>query len=91
MLKQLVALALSGLVVILAGAPLQARDRSGYYEWSTKRPFSGWVGPPSHSYYCDYIKYPVRKCSYRNVCRRGKCRQQENCKVVGWDIRQSCY
>ncbi len=91
MLNRLFALVLSGAALLAVASPAPAGNRSGYYEWSTKRPFSGWVGPPPHSYYCDYIKYPVRKCTYRRVCKGGKCGRREVCKVVGWDIRQSCY
>lgn len=81
----ILALTLSGLVPI---GSAHARD---YYEWSTRKPFSGWVGGGRRSYYCDYIKYPVRDCDTRQVCKRGKCRTTETCRVVGWDIRQSCY
>lgn len=82
-----------GVMAILALACLapqgvQARD---YYEWSTRRPFSGWVWGGRRSYYCDYIRYPKRDCRPRKVCRGGRCSVQERCRVVGWDIRQSCY
>lgn len=90
MRKMLTAVALSAAVIALGALPALA-DRGGYYEWSTRRPFSGWVGVPPYSYYCDYIRYPVRECGYRTVCRHGKCYEREQCRIVGWDIRQSCY
>jgi hypothetical protein len=89
--RTVLALAASCVVLTAMTAATFAGDRSGYYEWSTKRPFSGWVGPPPHSYYCDYIRYPVRRCSSRRVCKGGKCWHKESCRVVGWDIRQTCY
>lgn len=85
----LIASAAVAAAVVVAPAETAARD---YYEWSTRRPFSGWVwGGGRRSYYCDYIRYPVRECRPRKICHKGKCRTEERCRVVDWDIRQTCY
>jgi hypothetical protein len=77
---------------LAGGLPKAVQARDNYYEWSTRHPFSGWVwGGGRHSYYCDYIRYPVRRCSRQKVCQGGRCWWTENCRVVGWDIRQTCY
>lgn len=75
-------------IFVFASAASLAAPR--YYEWQTNRPFSGWVGVGPHSYYCDYIRYPVRRCGPVRVCKRGKCWTRQNCRVVGWRIMQSC-
>ena len=60
------------------------------YEWSTKRPFSGFVSYGARTLYCDYIKYPKRRCYPQRVCNGGRCYSKQKCKFVGWDIRQTC-
>ena len=90
MAKMIIAGAAAAFLLVSGLAPALAYSR--YYEWSTNRPYSGWAGIGTKSYYCDYIKYPVRKCRHKRVCRRGNCWSvQTNCRTVGWDIRQSCY
>lgn len=92
MVKPVIAGMVLALALFAGLAPGAAAQRgNGYYEWSTKRPFSGWVGFGRRRYYCDYIRYPVRDCRRQRVCRSGRCWTEENCRVVGWDIRQSCY
>ena len=68
-------------IVVASSLPASA---STYKEWSTDYPFSGFHGYSKHSSYCDYIKYPKRHCFYTKYGKR-------ICKIVGWDIRQSCY
>jgi len=77
------------LAAVLAGSSVSAFS-APYYEWSTKYPYSGFRGAGKHSVYCDYIKYPKRHCSYKKVCSHGKCWTKKQCRVVGWDYRQSC-
>lgn len=89
-MKQILIAGAVGAIACLL-APTATIAQTGYYEWSTKRPFSGWVGTGRRNYYCDYIKYPVRKCSKQRVCKSGRCWWKENCRTVGWDIRQTCY
>lgn len=72
----------AGVAVIAALAGDAARAQ--YYEWETKRPFSGFIGIGPRSIYCDYIRYPKRVCSYDRYGNSHKCR------VVGWEIRQHC-
>ena len=79
-------------LLLVSGILPAAAHHSRYYEWSTTRPYSGWAGIGTKSYYCDYIKYPVRKCRHKRVCRHGNCWSvRTNCRTVGWNIRQSCY
>ena len=65
---------------LLSGAPASA----AYYEWSTNRPFSGFLQFGRHSLYCDYIRYPIRKCDHDRYGNPVRCR------VVGWNVRQHC-
>lgn len=89
MLRKILATAVLAAVVSAGAAPAFARS---YHEWSTRHPFSGWHGGYGRdSSYCDYIKYPIRDCHTTRVCRHGKCATRRRCKVVDWDIRQSCY
>ena len=96
MIGRILAAAAVAAFVIAASAPASAKS-GGYwnvgarsYQWSTNRPFSGWVMFGARSYYCDYIKYPKRRCYSKRVCKGGRCYPQQKCKFVGWDIRQTC-
>lgn len=51
-------------------------------EYKFDKPMHGYSGH-SGSYYCDYQRLPVRKCS---VDRGGN----EHCSIVGWKLRQMC-
>lgn len=44
--------------------------------------YEGWVTPRK---YCTYKRFPQRECSFD--ARRGR----EVCKVVGWELEQTCY
>ncbi len=83
-------LSATALAAMLASGSIPAVAQT-YLEWSTNHPFSGFRGGYTRSgSYCDYIRYPIRKCGPHRVCRRGKCRTERSCRVVGWDTRQSC-
>lgn len=91
-MRQLILIICAAAMAVVLLPHERAAARDGYYEWSTRRPFSGWIGGGGRrSYYCDYIRYPVRDCSPRKVCRKGRCQVEERCRVVDWDIRQTCY
>ncbi len=84
-------LSATAFVAMVASSTVPAVAQT-YFEWSTDRPFSGFRGGYTRSgSYCDYIRYPIRDCSHRKVCHRGKCTTRRSCRVVGWDTRQSCY
>lgn len=51
-------------------------------DYQFKKPMHGFSGH-SGNYYCDYQRYPDRKC----VVIGGV----EKCKIVGWTLRQHCY
>ena len=70
--------------VLIVGASLPAAAGDTYEEWSTTQPFSGFKGTTSRKSFCDYIRYPKRRCSNNRYGKRV-------CKVVGWDVRQACY
>ncbi|MEO1544350.1 MAG: hypothetical protein AAFR75_10085 [Pseudomonadota bacterium] len=48
------------------------------------QPMHGYEGHASHRKYCTYKRFPQRKCF---VLKNGR----EKCKVVGWELEQTCY
>ncbi len=51
-------------------------------DYHFKKPMHGYSGRAGE-FYCDYVRLPERKC----VVAGGR----EQCKVVGWTLRQTCY
>lgn len=81
MTKTVMAFAIAAIALLVT---LPAAKAATWHEWTTNRPFSGWVGFGRHAYYCDYIRYPKRVCSY------DRRRAGQRCRVVGWTVRQHC-
>lgn len=51
-------------------------------DYKFNKPMHGYSGHAGN-YYCDYQRYPERKC----VVIGGV----EKCKIVGWTLREHCY
>ncbi|MFN0219465.1 MAG: hypothetical protein ACKVP4_11705 [Hyphomicrobium sp.] len=66
----------------LAGAA-NAGDKEYFtQDYKLKKPLHGFSGH-SGNYFCDYQRYPERKCVVVNGV--------EKCKIVGWTLREHCY
>ena len=95
MIRKILAAAFVSCVAIGTVYPVATADAAGtvgnYHSYWTDHPRQGFVGVGRRSGYCDYIKYPVKDCRYRRVCRRGRCWTRPSCRVVGWNFRQTCY
>lgn len=75
------ALALFALAAAAGGA--QAADKEYFsQDYKFKKPMHGYSGH-SGNYFCDYQRYPERKCKVVGGV--------EKCKIVGWTLRQHCY
>ena len=81
------ALALTALAVAFAsagGADAHSGVKPYYSEtYETKGPARGYEGFLFPDYYCSYKRYPNRQCS---VDAQGR----EHCRVVGWQLEQTC-
>lgn len=68
-------------VVTLAGAA-EAGGRKGYFvkDYQVSGPVHGYSGRAGN-YWCDYVRHPNRVCDANG----------NNCKIVGWTLRQTCY
>ena len=77
-----VTLALAAVLVPLAlisGA--EARGKEHFVQdYTFKKPMNGYSGRQGE-YYCDYVKLPNRVCDANG----------NNCKIVSWTLRQTCY
>ena len=63
--------------VVIAGG----RGKDFYVEeYQFKKPMNGYTGRQGN-YWCDYVKVPNRKCDSKG----------NNCKIVSWTLRQTCY
>ena len=59
----------------------QAGGKDHYVQdYQFKKPMNGYTGRQG-AYYCDFVKLPNRKCDANG----------NNCKIVGWTLRQTCY
>jgi hypothetical protein len=79
-----VALGLTLLPDIASAQPWPTYRGDGRYEDSyinrqPRRGYTGWGSGPLRHDFCDYIRYPIRRCN------NGRCR------TVAWETRQSCY
>ena len=75
------ALAAVAATLSITGAA-QARGGKEHFseDYTFKQPMNGFSGRQGN-YYCDYIKLPNRKCDANG----------NNCKIVSWTLRQTCY
>lgn len=87
MLRLFVSLFLLLAAAALSPPPAQAQPTyrgGGYYEDNTitKRPEHGYSGflPGPGQVYCDYRRYPIRKCDKRGRCRAAAWRLQQYCR-----------
>jgi hypothetical protein len=81
------ALVLSALAIPLlyaGGAEARSGVKPFYSEtYETKGPARGYEGFLFPDYYCSYKRYPNRQCS---VDAQGR----EHCRIVGWQLEQTC-
>ncbi|MDX2287843.1 MAG: hypothetical protein NW217_03360 [Hyphomicrobiaceae bacterium] len=75
---------------VLSATTAEARRGGGseiYQQtYKFKQPMHGYEGPApilSHKY-CTYKRFPQRKCVITSSGR-------EKCKIVGWELEQTCY
>lgn len=70
---------------LIAPSAAEARTVKRYYSetYQTKGPARGYEGFLFPDYYCSYKRYPNRVCS---TDAQGK----ERCRVVGWQLEQTC-
>lgn len=72
------------LTALTGGA--QARGGSSeIYEktYTLDKPLHGYEGQSITNLECTYKRYPVRKCRWNG--------SSETCKIVKWELQQTCY
>jgi len=71
---------------LLATSAAQARDSEIYQQtYQFNQPMHGYEGhSPMSRKYCSYKRFPIREC---RTLRSGK----EKCKIVKWELEQTCY
>jgi hypothetical protein len=75
-----------GLGAAITALPQEAsaRDSQIYQKsYDLKDPLHGYEGHSWNRKYCTYKRFPKRECEYRGGKR--------HCKVVGWELEQTCY
>jgi hypothetical protein len=80
------AIAVATLAVPYLTAEAEARGGAKpYYSetYETKGPARGYEGFLFPDYYCSYKRYPNRQCST-------DANGREHCRVVGWQLEQTC-
>lgn len=56
------------------------RYEDNYIDRYPRRGYTGWESGPLRHYFCDYTRYPIRRCNGKGRCR-----------TVAWETRQYCY
>jgi hypothetical protein len=65
----------------IADAEAGGRGKEHFVQdYTFKKPMNGFSGRQGN-YYCDYIKHPNRQCDANG----------NNCRIVSWTLRQTCY
>lgn len=67
---------------IVSGAPAEARGGGRQIfeqDYHFSKPMHGYSGHAGN-YYCDYQRLPERKCDANG----------QNCRIVGWTLRELC-
>ncbi|MFM1816158.1 MAG: hypothetical protein RLZ98_2853 [Pseudomonadota bacterium] len=86
----LAALAVATIVPFVTADDADARGRRGGGDSFVEKDFvvprgvKGYTGFIPGGAYCDYVRRPIRKCTYT---RSGR----EICRVTGWNLTQACY
>lgn len=75
-------------VALVAFASTDAEARGSNKEIYQKsymldKPLHGVEGHTNDNYYCTYKRFPVRKCKWNG--------KREVCKIVKWELEQTCY
>ncbi len=81
-LKLTAAIAITASAALLSISPADARGsgRQIYeQDYHFDKPMHGYSGHAGN-YYCDYQRLPQRKCDANG----------QNCKIVGWTLRELC-
>lgn len=78
-------LAAVAFAVVIPTAAMAGRGDSTIYEqrYPFDQPMHGYEGVASSRKYCTYKRDPKRQCK--------QVRGVERCKVVGWELEQTCY
>lgn len=77
------ALALAAVLVpltLVSGAEARGGKEHFVQDYTFKQPMNGFSGRQGN-YYCDYVKLPNRQCDANG----------NNCKIISWTLRQTCY
>jgi hypothetical protein len=74
--------ALAALTVVSIASAAEAGGRKGYFvkDYTVAGPAHGYSGRAGN-YWCDYVRHPNRVCDADG----------NNCKIVSWTLRQTCY
>jgi hypothetical protein len=66
---------------MIATAEAGGRGKEHFVQdYTFKQPMNGFSGHQGN-YYCDFVKLPQRRCDANG----------NNCKIVAWTLRQTCY
>ncbi len=72
-------------IVALTAGDANARGNKPMIErsYTLDRPLHGVEGSATMDYYCSYKRIPQRRCSYKGG--------RKVCKIVKWELQQTCY
>ncbi|MBU1210793.1 MAG: hypothetical protein KJ587_05900 [Alphaproteobacteria bacterium] len=72
-------------LVAFASTDAEARGSKEIYQKSymLDKPLHGVEGHAGPNYYCTYKRFPVRKCNWNG--------SKEVCRIVKWELEQTCY
>jgi hypothetical protein len=73
-------IAIAALVSLTAGAQARGGKEHFVQDYTFKQPMNGFSGRQGN-YYCDFVKLPNRQCDVSG----------NNCRIVSWTLRQTCY